>query len=426
MRMALEGIRVLDVAQIAAAPMAARLMADFGADVVHVEHPVRGDTWRNIQNTAAVTHNAVASDVNYNWENFNRNKRGVTIDLSHELGRKIIYKLVEKADVFVTNLRPWEIEKFCLEYATLHQINPKLIYGSLTGYGNKGAERDKPAFDTTAYWRRAGFQYRLSRPGAPCLGGTAAIGDNVAAMALAFGIMTALYNRDRTGEGQEVEVSLLHTGIYHLSFDIAGALATGKDYKDWWDEPPKELVEQADAAIGRITDYYRERAFSPLTTMYTTKDGRELVFSVMQPDLYWSKFCKAIGREDLEHNSRYATFEAQRQNSVELIHIIAEVIRGKTLDEWKPRLSEIPFETSASLLDVIQDPQARANDVFVPFDHPTYGPMEVISNPVKLSQTPASVRTPAPEFSQHTEEVLLETGYSWEDIQRFKEQGIIA
>lgn len=437
MAIALEGIKVVDVSQVAAVPVAARHLADFGADVIHVENPATGDFWREYQAGQGSGAAGVPSDINYNWENYNRNKRGMTLDLSQERGQEILYKLVAKADVFLTNLRPIELERFKLEYTTLSRLNPRLIYGSLTGYGKKGPDRDVPAYDATAYWTRAAIPYVLSTVGMPGPGFRPAFGDNVAGMTLAFGIMTALYVRERTGIGQEVDLSLLHTGIYQISFDIAGALVTGRDFKDELmkrrdeqEEPMRkrreEMVAEAEAAVARLSDLYRENAPNPLTLPYETKDERRLVFIVLQPDRYWSRFCQAIEQEDLEHDPRFESIERRRENSAALIAILREAFLTKTLDEWKPRLSAIPFAPAQTLLEVINDPQARINDFFVSFDHPTYGRIDVIANPVKLSKTPATIRMPAPEFGQHTEEVLLEHGYTWEDIAQFKEQGVIA
>jgi len=433
MSMALEGIKVVDVSQVAAAPMAARHLADFGADVVHIEHPQRGDSWRFYQagqgfNPAG--HGAggygVASDINYNWENFNRNKRSMTLDLSQEGGRQVIYKLLEKADVFVSNLRPFELEEYKLEYDTLCRINSRLIYGSLTGYGRKGPDRNAPAYDITSLWVRSGIPHMLSLPGVPCSGFRAAFGDNVAALALAYGVMTALFVRERTGVGQEVDVALLHAGLYQLSFDIAGALVSGQDYLDWIEMPPPELVAEAEAATRRIRDFYKRSAPNPLAMAYRTEDDRLILLMALQPDRYWSQLCRAIDREDLEHDPRFSSFEARAENRVSVYDILDEAFLGRTLEEWKARLEGIPFGVYQNLVEAINDPQARANDFFAAYDHPEYGRIEAVANPVKLSETPATIRMPAPAFGQHTEEVLLEHGYTWEDIVHLKEQGIIA
>ena len=450
MAIGLEDIKVIQTAQWAAGPMCGRLLADWGADVIFIEHPTKGDVIRGIRDRAfnvqqVMVGRRISTNIDHGHQHANRNKRSVTLDLSQEAGREIVYKLLAEADVFVTNLRPFEMERFKLEYDTLSQLNPRLIYGSLTGFGKKGPDRNNPAYDVTAYWTRAGIPYVLSTTGMPGPGFRPAFGDNLAGVALAFGIMTALFVRERTGVGQEVDLSLLHAGIYQISFDIAGALATGLDFreemarrreelrKEQGEEQDEErvklrdkLVAEAEAAVAGLSSLMRGNMPNPLAIYYDTKDGRRILFQALQPDRYWSRFCRAIGREDLEHDPRFDSMMTRRENSAELTSILDEVFLSKTLDEWKPLLGEIPWAPAQTILEVINDPQARANDFFVRFDHPTYGRIEVIANPVKLSKNPASVRLPAPEHGQHTEEVLLEYGYTWEDIVQFKEQGVIA
>ncbi len=411
MAMALEGLKVLDVSQVAAIPMAARHLADFGADVIHIEHPVRGDSWRKYQagqqqGSGGGERIHAPSPINYNWENFNRNKRSLTLDLAKEGGREILYRMVATSDVFLTNLRPFELEKFRVQYDTLNKLNQRLIYGHLTGYGKEGPDKDHPGYDATAYWARTGIPYRYQSPGCPPAQISPAFGDNVAGMAMAFGVMIAIRVREKTGIGQEVDLSLFHIGLYQLSFDIAGALVTGQDYADW-----------------KVSS--REDVPNSLANIYETGDGRWLQLTVLQPDRYWARFCAAIGKPELEHDPRFETFDAKAKNHVVLFHILQEVFHTRTLEEWKPRLKNIPWAPFQNYREVTRDPQAEANGMFPTFDHPTYGPIRVVANPVKLSRTPATLRTPAPEAGQHTEEVLLEHGYSWEEIASFKEQGII-
>ena len=435
MPMALEGIKVIDVSQVAAVPMCARHLADFGAEVLHIENAVTGDSWRNLQAGAGGGPAGIPSDIPYNWEVFNRNKRGVAIDLSKEGGRKIIYKMVEKADIFLTNLRLSERKKFGMGYETLSTMNPRLIYGSVTGHGMNGPDKDMPAYDTTVYWARSGINHLLTIPGMSGPNSRPAFGDNVAGLGLAFGVMNALYARDRLGVGQEVDISLFFTGLYQLTFDVAAALTTGQDeteYRLEAFEGTEEERQQRDAlindsrsAIKRLADFYRERLPNPLANTYGTKDGKLIRFNALQADRYWSKFCKLIGRQELEPDPRFATLEARQENRKELYHIFREAFLTRTLEEWRPLLSDLPASPVQTLVEVINDPQARANNFFLPYDHPNYGRMEIMASPVNMSKTPATIRMPAPEFSQHTEEVLLEEGYSWEDIERFKEEGVI-
>ncbi|HEY90324.1 MAG TPA: CoA transferase [Dehalococcoidia bacterium] len=426
MGMALEGIKVIDCSQVAAVPMAARMLGDFGADVIHIENPTTGDYWRVFKDVQAEQSAACPSDFDYNWENYNRNKRSLTLDLSRDNGRAIIHRMVQEADVFLSNLRSFELERFQVDYQTLEKINPRIIWGNVNGYGKAGPDKDLPAYDATAYWARAGFPYIMSQPGIPSFGYRPAIGDNVVGMSLAFGIMQALYVREKTGIGQEVSVSLLHTGIFQNGFDISGALVTGLDPADWREQPPAELVQQSMTAIAQVMAFYGAKAKSPLTGLYMTKDARALIFIILQPDRYWVKFCKAVGREDLSNNPSYNTIEGRAENITELRAIFSEIFITKTYEEWHPLLEGIPYAPNQSLREVINDPQARASGCFVSYDHPQCGRIEQIANPIMMSKTPSSVRLPAPEFGQHTEEVLLEHGYTWEDIVGFKEDGSIA
>ena len=427
MARALEGIKVIDISQVAAVPMSARHLADFGADVIHVERPGTGDSWRFYQRNQAAAMKAAPSPINYNWEVYNRNKRSITLDLKQESGKRILHRLIEGADVLLTNLRSFEIKRFGLEYADLSRINPGIICGTLNAYGTSGPEKDLPGYDVLAYWCRSGIANVFSYPGVPVLGFRPGFGDNVGALALAYGVMMALFVRERTGVGQEVHVSLLHTGMYQISYDIDGALVTGLDFADWRESPSPEAVRQAQTAIAEIGRFYVKKQINPLEYTYTTRDSRRICITSLQPDRYWRTFCLAIGREDLANDSRYQTMEGRAPHCAALIETIRETFATKTLTEWLPLLEgNIPFAVVQTVKEAANDPQARASGCFVSYDHPKYGRIESVASPISLSETPADVRMPAPEKGQHTEEVLLEVGYSREDIARFKEQKVIA
>jgi crotonobetainyl-CoA:carnitine CoA-transferase CaiB-like acyl-CoA transferase len=426
MALALEGIKVIDVSQVAAVPMCARHLADFGADVIHVENPVTGDSWRVFQASQAEAKAAAPSSINYNWETYNRNKRGITLDLSQEAGRKVMYRLVEQADVFVTNLRPYEMERFGLTYATLKEINPRLVYGSVSGYGKTGPDRELPAYDVTGYWVRTGIPSAFSIPGVPSTGYRPAFGDNLVALSLALGVMIALFVRERTGLGQEVDTSLFHNGMYQLSFDINGALASGLDFDDWRETPPEDVVQQSLMAVMQVGLFYAARAQNPLAAAYFTKDSRRVFFLSLQPDRYWRKFCLAIGRQDLADDPRYQTTEGRAEHNIALRQTIGETFLTKTYAEWVPLLEGLPYAPSQTVKEAVNDPQAEVSGCFVEYEHPAYGKLKTLANPINLSDTPAAVRLPAPEWGQHTEEVLLEFGYDWDDIIALKEKGVIA
>ncbi|HEY33043.1 MAG TPA: CoA transferase [Dehalococcoidia bacterium] len=426
MAMAFDGIKVIDCSQVAAVPIGARILGDFGADVIHIENPTTGDYWRVFKDAMVEQGNACPSDFDYNWENYNRNKRSCTVDLYTESGRAIVHRMVKEADVFLSNLRDFELERFQVDYETLNKINPRIIWGNVNGYGKEGPDKELPAYDATAYWARAGFPYVMSQPGIPVFGYRPAIGDNVVGMSLAFGVAQALYVREKTGVGQQIDISLMHTGLYQNGFDVSGALITGMDFDDWREKPPQEMQEQALMAIMQIMGFYSARLNSPISGGYITKDSRTLVFVILQPDRYWVKFCNAVGRPDLAENPKYQTIEGRAEDVAELRQTFAEIFMTKTYAEWHPLLEGIPYAPNQSLKEIINDAQAIASGCFVEYDHPSRGRIKQIANPVIMSRTPANVRMPAPEFGQHTEEVLLEYGYSWEDIARLKEEGAIA
>jgi len=426
MTVALEGVKVIDCSQVAAVPMAARHLGDFGADVIHVENPTTGDYFRVFQEATTESGGVCPSEFNYGWESFNRNKRSMTLDLKKENGRAIMHKMIADADVFLSNLRTHELDEYKLDYDRLSGINPRIIWGNVNGYGKAGPDRDLPAYDATAYWSRAGIPHLLSQPGVPCLGYRPAMGDSITGLALAYGVMQALYVREKTGVGQAVDVSLFHTGLYQMSFDVAGALVTGMDIKDWRPEPPEEVQLKAQMAIMEVMSFYTDQYTSPLTGVYLTRDARSLVFVILQPDRYWEKFCKAAGREDLCRNPKYDTIEGRREDITELRQAFAEAFMQKDLDEWTRLLDGIPYAPNQTLLDAVNDVQAREAGCIVTYDHPEYGAIKQLANPVMMSKTPSSVRMAAPEFGQHTEEILLEYGYTWDDIGTFQDDGTIA
>jgi len=415
MALALEGIKVVEVTTMAAAPMAGRLLGEWGAEVIHIEHPVTGDPWRGWLTLGGAE---IGPKLQYHfWENYARNKRSLSLNIGHEKGKAILRRLLEGADVFITNRRPAELKRLNLEYEDVCALNPGIVYASLTGFGRKGPDRDMPVHDTVGFWARSGFMHLLQEEGAypPAAGyRTLAAGDKLTGMGLACGIILALFVRERTGVGQEVDVSLLHTGIYAL---VATALTLGD-------------VKSLFAALDEERKPWRSRReeVSPLVITYETGDGRYLQMSLAPPEPYWNRFCEAVGRPELADDPRFNSREARTENRDALRTVLEEAFKGRSLEEWRPILTtaELLWSPIQTPEEVVDDPQVRANDVIVPFEHPELGSIEVVTNPVKLSKTPATIRTAAPEFSQHTEEILLEYGYGWEDIAALKEEGVIA
>lgn len=400
----LEGIKVLSMGLVVAAPAASAWLADWGAEVIKIE-PLTGDTFRGVNSRGRTTMVFELNGVTVGWafQLMNRNKKSLAVDLKTDSGREILYKLVKKADVFLSNYKSEALSNLKLDYASLSKINPGIIYAGITGYGTVGPDKNEPGYDVTAAWARSGVMYQLGEPGSIPSPQRPGQMDTVAAAHAVAGITAALLNRERTGKGQEVELSLFHSGVWTLSVDTQGALV-GKTQ-------PK------------IT---RSMVQNPLWNSYRTKDDRWIQLGMLQPDPYWPGFCRAIGKPELENDPRFNSILVRRENCKELINIIGEVFATKTMAGWEKLFKEnnVIYGRVQNMVEVTIDPQAIANDFFVEMEHPA-GKMKVVSSPVKFYQNPGRVRGPAPELGQHNEEILLALDYSWDDIARLKEQGAI-
>ena len=401
----LEGIRVVDMGHVVAVPAAGAMLADWGAEVIKVE-PISGEMARGLgrlSRTRTVLE-FERGEVNLGIELLNRNKKGLALDLKKDSGREIFYKLIEKADVFMSNYEITALQRLGLDYANLSRLNPKLVSCVLTGYGTVGPDKDERGFDYSASWARAGFQYLIGEPESappPQRGGMM---DRVAGVHVVAGILAALVHKERTGKGQEIELSLYHTGVWTISSDIQAAL------------------------MGRLlpkTD--RTDAPSPLWNTYRSKDNRWFFLAMIQPDVHWPHFCQAIERPELENDPRFNIMENREQNCKELIRILDEIFSSKNMEEWGKRFkqNDCIYGPVQSPLEVTTDPQAIANGFFAEINHPAAGVMKIVTTPVHFQQNPASIRAPAPAIGQHTEEILLDLGYGLDDISRFKKQGVI-
>ena len=400
----LEGIRVIQTATVLAGPMAARLLADWGAEVIRVERPVGGDMSRQLAR-AMVGGGPIPSNIDYVSENINRNKKSITLDMAQEQGQGVMHRLLSKADVLLCNFRPRELVKFQLTPEVLSQVNTRLIIANLSGYGPQGPDQNLPGYEGISFFSRAGIMHTLQVPGMAPPQYPIGMGDFSAGLALAYGVVLALFIRERTGVAQAVDTSLFQTGIYMLSNDIAGSLVSGLD---------REKVA-------------REDVVNPLAGYYETQDQRWIRIGMVQPDLYWSRFCRAIEREALEHDPRFATFEPRIEHHDELFTILVNTFKTKTYDDWTARLTAagLPWGPVQNAPEVANDAQARANDMFVRMHHPAHGHMEVVSNPVRLSKTPLSPPQASAVLGQHTDAVLQAHGYTPDEIAELRTQGVI-
>jgi len=401
----LEGVKVVDMGHVVAVPAACAMMADWGADVIKVE-PLAGEMLRGHKRYLGVdvVTRFDGGEVQWSIELLNRNKKGLALDLKQESGRDILYRLVKKTDVFATNYELSSVKRLNVDYASLSQVNPDLIYALLTGYGTVGPDKDERGFDYSAAWARSGAQYLIGEPGSgppPQRGGMM---DRVTAAHIAAGVMAALFHKEKTGKGQELEFSLYHTGVWTLASDIQCALMG--------------------AALPK---HDRIAANNPIWNTYRTKDDRWIWLSMLQSDQSWPDFCRAIERPELENDTRFNNMETREQNRKELVRLLDEVFATRTIGEWQTCLKEhnCIYSRIQSPSEVTADPQAVVNDFFAEIDHPIGGKMKVVNTPVKFLQNPSSVRTAAPQAGQHTEEILLDLGYTWGDIAGFKDQRVI-
>ena len=395
----LEGIKVVDMGQVAAIPVAGSVLADWGAEVIKIE-PLTGELYRGLRRSQGVE----TGVFNVRIELYNRNKRSMAIDLKKEAGREIFYRLIKQSDVFMSNYRLNALERLKVDYASLKKVNPKIVYATITGFGTKGPQRDDPGYDLTAGWARTGIMHLLGEPGRPPPMVRTGMIDRMAAGYCVAGICAALIHRDRTGEGQELDLSLFHTGIWDINADIQSAV------------------------IGTpFQRHDRTRAGNPLQNTYRTKDDRWFQLAMPQSQPLWPGFCKALERPDMEKDPRFSTMEARTKNCQELISIMDKVFATKNIDDWEPRFkeNELVYGRVQTPEEVAADPQAIAAGVFADYDHPAIGKTKLVASPVMFTQNPATVRTPAAEIGQHDEEILLELGYGWEDIGKFKDEFIV-
>ncbi len=399
----LEGIKVIELATWAVVPCACEIMGDWGADVIKIEHPSGGDPTRGWAGPGWLP---PSSPVGIGWIADNRSKRSISLDVSKELGREIAYKLVEKADIFASNLQEPSLQRIGMEYEKLKQINSKLIYAHLTGYGREGPNWEKPGYDYSAFWASSGIMSLIGEAGTPPAFQRPAMGDHMATGYLLAGIIAALRARDTQGIGQRVDVTLMGTAMWIADWQTQATLLTNQDAKQ---VSQKELP-------------------NPMFNIYQAKDGRWFMFAMLfLPDRLWPPFCRALGIEHLEHDHRFETTEKRAEHCKELISIIGEIIASNTSKEWAPIFDKhgLIWAYVHTIKSAIEDPQTEANQFVVEVEHPELGKIKMVNSPVAFSQTPSSPSMPPPLLGQHTENILLELGYNWDDIITLKDKEVI-
>lgn len=397
----LDGVTVVEVSNWLAAPAAAALMADLGADVIKVEPPA-GDPLRHFDLRAFGYD--YDFDLAYPFEVDNRGKRSVTIALDRPGGPELVRRLAESADIFVTNLTLERRTRYGLDDASIHAINNRAIYASLTGYGTRGPDADRAGFDYSAFWARSGIMASLEQVGAPPPVNRGGQGDHTTSLNLLAAVLAALRMRDQTGEGQYVEVTLQGTGMWTIATDLSAALISGLD-------APR-------------TD--RAAPSNPIGNSYQTADERWLLLVMPQPDRYWSAFCAAIGEPELETDERYDSLQMRLEHTRELTAHLSERFAEHDLSYWGALLDEhgLIWAPLVELSEVISDPQVRAMGWIASIEHPTAESYETLGTSFQIRDATIGPRGPAPGIGEHTHTVLGELGLSDNEIASLAEQGV--
>jgi len=400
----LTGLKVLEVGNWVAVPAAGAVLADMGADVSKIEHPVTGDPVRGLIITTRGAR-PYQDGLNHTYEMLNRGKRSVAVNLEQPAGRDVVRKLAAGADVMLTNLLPGRQERYGLRYEDLEPLNPRLVYAVLTGYGMEGPHKDRTGFDYTAFWARSGIMATLGERDEMPVQQRPGFGDMSTCLSLVSGIGVALYERERSGRGQRVECSLLHNGVWAVAMDFTGAL-----------RERKPIVRNS-----------RRLVANPLFNYYRTKDGYWIGMVMPDADRFWPGFCRALDLDDLIDDPRFVSLGARAKNATVLVDILDERFAAHDLDEWTERLdAERCIWGHVQTLDkTADDPQVRANGYLARMEHETDGPFEVLNPPMKLSRTPGAVGGLSEAVGASTEQALLDAGYTWDDIAALKDEGAI-
>ncbi len=395
-----EGVRVLEVGTWIMVPAAAVLLADFGADVVKVEHPAGGDPARGLVSGGV---SPMQGAINLMTEQVNRGKRSIALDISSAAGREVLYELASRSDVFLTSFLPGARRNLRIDVEDIRAVNPSVVYAKADAVGPAGPEAGKPGYDAAVFFGRGGILNSFTRTGEALVQPRPGFGDKTASLSIAFGIASALYRREKTGVPAVVDVSLLGSAMWVASSDIVYSVAGGSDFSR------------------------RERAATnPIANHYATADGRWIMLSMLESQRWWAPFCRAIGHEELVEDPRFADSAARARHSAVCRALLAEIFGTASLEAWRARLASLaaPWEVVSDSAEVGSDPQAVANGYIATVDHPLGERVRVVRAPVTFDSDQADLR-PAPEFGQQTEEVLLELGHSWEDIARLKESGAV-
>jgi len=381
------------------------MLADLGAEVIKLEERVGGDPGRGVMSIAGAMVGAT-SGPNFYFEANNRHKQSITLDLKKPEAQEIVYKLAEKSDVFVQNFRQGVAGKLGIGYQDLKKYNPNLIYANATGYGPLGPDSAEPSFDYMGL-ARSGIMNAAGEPDMDPLSIAGGIADQMGAIMLAFGVMSALLARNTHGIGQEVDISHLGSMTALQGLNVACRAMLDKEFR-------------------RIP---RNEAPSPLWNHYKCGDGKWICLAMPQQDRYWPDFCKVMGVPEIEKDARFDTMAKRAENAKEMIAVFDKAFVSQPRDAWMKALKEggdFIYTVVNEIADLPNDEQMIANEYIVDYDHPRIGKTKIVGVPVRLSETPGDPKGMAPEFGEHTELILTELlGYSWEKVAELREAEVI-
>ena len=403
MRQPLEGIRVVELGMFHAGPGGAAILGDLGAEVIKIEQPGVGDQIRRQKRIGSIPFELPGGRTIF-CEAANRNKKGVTIDLTKEKGQEIAHRLVGKSDVFLTNMRRQAVEKMRMNYPVLRQVNPRLIYASVSAFGPEGPYGDRGGFDYQGQGM-SGLMYSMGEPGPTPLACQFGIVDQATAIMASHEVLTALYMRERTGIGQEVHVSILSSAMFLLYMNVLIAQVAGIDV-------PRHQ---------RATEH-------PMRNYYRCGDDRWLIMTLTPPERHWPPLCRALGHPEWEKDPRYDTDDKRFERAGELNAMFDQVLATKSRDEWLRIFTEHDLFCCPiyKLTDLVNDPQIMQNGYIVDFDHPTLGKIRIPGYPIHFSEAQAGTRSAAPELGEHTDEVLREiAGCTDQEIAQLRAEKVV-
>ncbi len=397
-QMLLDGVKVIELATFIAAPACGRFLADAGAEVIKIEAPA-GDQLRY---TAPSEGRPLDQYENTSFDLENANKKGMVLNLKSEKGKEVLHKLLADADVFLTNWRPDALTRAGLDYETLKAMYPKIVYAQITGYGDKGPDKDLPGFDFTSFFARGGLLGTLYEKDTVPMNVIPGLGDHQAGMFLAAGVTTALYKAEKTGQGEQVAVSLFHSAMYTLGIMIQAA-----QYPDYGMQYP---ISRRDTG-------------NPFLVAQKTKDGRFLQTCMPPYDFFYNRYMTVIGREDLVDDERYSTMERLGNKSGEMHDIIAAQIIQKDADEWDEifREADIPFSLAQTWEEILVDEQAWANDYLYSMQYDNGNTRTLVRPPVMYTEVGLPAYERGPLLGEHSREIIKDLGYSDEEVEKMEE-----